>query len=59
LAAEIRQRFPGWQVELIPSTGGRFEVSVEDKPIFQKSVMRRHAAPGEIVRMLESAAASG
>jgi hypothetical protein len=58
LAAEIRQRFPGSHVELIPSSGGRFEVSAEGKPVFQKSVTRRHAAPGEIVRLLESAAAA-
>jgi len=58
LAAEIRQRFPGSQVELLPSSGGRFEVSAEGKPIFQKSVTRRHAGPGEIVKLLESAAAA-
>jgi predicted Rdx family selenoprotein len=57
LAAEIRQRFPGSQVEMVPSSGGRFEVSAEGKPVFQKSVTRRHAAPGEIVKLLESAGA--
>ena len=39
MAAEIRQRFPGSQVELVPSSGGRFEVSAEGKPVFQKSVL--------------------
>jgi hypothetical protein len=42
---------------MVPSSGGRFEVSVEGKPVFQKSVTRRHAAPGEIVKLLESARA--
>jgi len=57
LAAEIRQRFPGSAVEMVPSSGGRFEVSRDGKPVFQKSVTRRHAAPGEIVKLLESAGA--
>jgi predicted Rdx family selenoprotein len=37
-----------------PSSGGRFEVFCEDQPIFEKSKLKRHAAPGEIVRLLEA-----
>jgi hypothetical protein len=37
-----------------PSSGGRFEVFYEDQPIFEKSKLKRHAAPGEIIRLLEA-----
>jgi predicted Rdx family selenoprotein len=54
LAAEIRDQFPNARVELIPSGGGRFEVKRDGTPIFEKSKLGRHAAPGEVVRLLES-----
>jgi len=53
LAAEIEARFPEARVELRPSSGGRFEVVRDGTPVFQKSELRRHAAPGEIVKLLE------
>jgi hypothetical protein len=37
LAAEIRERFPEAQVELIQSRGGRFEVVADGEPVFEKS----------------------
>jgi predicted Rdx family selenoprotein len=37
---------------LVPSSGGRFEVTVDERPIFEKSKLHRHAKPGEIVRLL-------
>jgi selenoprotein W-related protein len=52
LAAEIRERFPEARIELIPSSGGRFEVVRDGTPVFQKSVLGRHAKPGEVVRLL-------
>jgi selT/selW/selH-like putative selenoprotein len=55
LAAEIREQFPGAQVQLIPSSGGRFEVSKDGQPVFEKSKLNRHAQPGEIVRLLRAA----
>jgi selT/selW/selH-like putative selenoprotein len=55
LAAEIREQFPDVRVELVPSGGGRFEVRRDGKPIFEKSKLGRHAAPGEVVRLLETA----
>jgi hypothetical protein len=39
---------------MTPSSGGRFEVFYEGHPIFEKSKLKRHAAPGEIVRLLEA-----
>jgi selT/selW/selH-like putative selenoprotein len=55
LAAEIRQRFPDAVVELLPSSGGRFEVLRDGVPVFQKSRLNRHAEPGEVVRLLGTA----
>jgi hypothetical protein len=39
---------------MIPSGGGRFEVVRDDKPIFEKSKLGRHAQPGEILALLSS-----
>jgi predicted Rdx family selenoprotein len=37
---------------MIPSRGGRFEVTLDGKPIFEKSKLGRHAKPGEILNTL-------
>jgi predicted Rdx family selenoprotein len=57
LAAEITEAFPDARVELIPSGGGRFEVSQDGHPVFEKSKLGRHAMPGEIVRILRASQA--
>jgi predicted Rdx family selenoprotein len=54
LAAEIRQCFPDADVQLVPSGGGRFEVTRDGLPVFQKSKLGRHARPGEIIKLLET-----
>jgi hypothetical protein len=54
LAAEIREQFPDAQVEMIASGGGRFEVKRDGRPVFEKSKLGRHAAPGEVVRLLST-----
>jgi selT/selW/selH-like putative selenoprotein len=54
LAAAIREKFPSAEIEMIPSSGGRFEVTRDGKPIFQKSKLGRHAQPGEIIHILAS-----
>jgi selT/selW/selH-like putative selenoprotein len=53
LAAEIRQRFPDSEIQMIPSRGGRFEVIADGNPIYEKSKTGRHANPGEILSLLE------
>ena len=53
MAAEVRQRYPDAEIELIPSKGGRFEVARDGVPVFQKSKLGRHAEPGEVLRLLE------
>jgi selenoprotein W-related protein len=35
-------------VQLIPSSGGRFEVSLDGELIFSKTELSRHAEPGEV-----------
>jgi selT/selW/selH-like putative selenoprotein len=55
LAAEIRSKYRDADVQLIPSRGGRFEVMLDGKPIFEKSKTGRHAAPGEILSKIEQA----
>jgi predicted Rdx family selenoprotein len=52
LAAEIRSRFSDADVELIPSSGGRFEVTADGTPVYEKSKSGRHAKAGEIVALL-------
>jgi selenoprotein W-related protein len=40
-------------LSLIPSDGGRFEVSVNGKLIYSKLENRRHAEPGEVLALVE------
>ena len=54
MAAEITEAFPDARIELIPSGGGRFEVSRDGQVLFEKSKLGRHVMPGEIVRMLRA-----
>ena len=35
-----------------PSGGGRFEVTLDDKPIFEKSRLGRHERAGEIMTLI-------
>jgi selenoprotein W-related protein len=44
----------GWapiieDIDLVPSSGGRFEVTLDGDLIFSKASLKRHAEPGEIV----------
>jgi selenoprotein W-related protein len=38
---------------LIPSSGGRFEVKVDDNLIYSKKASGRHAAAGEVARLFQ------
>jgi hypothetical protein len=35
-----------------PSSGGRFEVTRDGTPVFEKSKIGRHARPGEVLAAL-------
>jgi selenoprotein W-related protein len=37
------------EIELIPSSKGRFEVTLDGELIFSKASLGRHAQPGEVV----------
>jgi selenoprotein W-related protein len=53
LAAEIRQRYPEAELQMIPSRGGRFEILRDGKPVYEKTKTGRHAKPGEVLSLLE------
>jgi selenoprotein W-related protein len=52
LAAELKQNFPDVEVDLIPSSGGVFEVEVNGELVFSKNASRRHAEPGEVLGII-------
>jgi len=41
------------ELTLIPSDGGRFEVSVDGKLIYSKIESHRHPQPGEVAGLIE------
>jgi selenoprotein W-related protein len=53
LAAELEEAFPGVEVQLMPSGGGVFEVTVDGALVFSKKKLRRHAEVGEIPRLIK------
>ena len=49
----------GWapviaQLAMVPSTGGRFEVSLDDELLYSKASTSRHANPGEIADLFRA-----
>jgi len=47
----------GWapiieDIDLVPSSGGRFEVTLDGELIFSKAALKRHAEPGEVVGLV-------
>lgn len=48
---EIEAYVRSWQ--MLPRTGGVFEVSVNGELIFSKKELGRHAEPGEIKKLIE------
>jgi selenoprotein W-related protein len=55
LASELLKKFEP-EIEtlaLLPSEGGRFEVSVNGKLVYSKLQTGRHAEPGEVAGLVE------
>jgi selenoprotein W-related protein len=55
LAADLLKNFEP-EIEtlsLVPSDGGRFEVTVNDKLVYTKLQTGRHAEPGEVVSLVK------
>ena len=52
--AELTKQFETdiQSIRLIPSEGGRFEVTVDGRLIYSKLETRRHANPGEVVGLV-------
>jgi selenoprotein W-related protein len=44
-------------VRLIQSSGGVFEVDLDGRRVFSKKTTKRHAEPGEVIRLIREAAA--
>jgi len=54
LASELLREFE-YEVEnlvLVPSDGGKFEVTVGEKLVYSKLETRRHAEPGEVLGLV-------
>ena len=43
-------------MKLIQSSGGVFDVEVDGRLVFSKKSAKRHAEPGEVVRLIQQAA---
>ena len=48
----------GWapiirDIRLVPSSKGRFEVTMDGELIFSKADLKRHAEPGEVAKLVE------
>lgn len=39
-------------LEIVPSSGGVFEVDVDKKRVFSKKKLGRHAEPGEVMNLI-------
>lgn len=54
LANDLLKQFEAQieSLELIPSDGGRFEVSVNGNLVYSKLQTKRHAEPGEVVGLV-------
>jgi selenoprotein W-related protein len=52
LVAELKEAFADVEVQLIPSSGGVFEVQLDGSVVFSKKATRRHADPGEVVGLI-------
>jgi selenoprotein W-related protein len=52
----VKQSLPAAEVELLPSSGGVFEVAVDGKLVFSKKALSRHAEPGEVLERIRQCA---
>lgn len=41
-------------MNLIPASGGKFEVTVNDELVFSKKALGRHAEPGEVYGIVKA-----
>ena len=43
-------------INLIPSSGGRYEIMVNDDLVYSKKSLNRHAEPGEVYKLVKAKA---
>ncbi len=48
----MQRDYPDAEVQLVPSSGGRFEVAVDGRTVFSKAKLGRHAMPGEVLGLI-------
>jgi selenoprotein W-related protein len=55
LASDLLENFEPEidSVTLVPSDGGRYEISVNDQLIYSKLQTGRHAEPGEVIGLIQ------
>jgi selenoprotein W-related protein len=55
LASDLLENFEPEieSVTLVPSDGGRYEISVTDQLIYSKLQTGRHAEPGEVIGLIQ------
>jgi selenoprotein W-related protein len=41
------------KIDLIPSSGGRYEVILDGELIYSKVALKRHAEPGEVAELVQ------
>jgi selenoprotein W-related protein len=44
-------------IRLVPSDGGRYEISVNGQLVYSKLATGRHAEPGEVLKLVQKIAA--
>jgi selenoprotein W-related protein len=56
LAEQLLNEFLGniASLTLLPSSGGRFEVIVDNALVFSKKALGRHAEPGEVANLVRA-----
>ena len=51
--AELKRAFPDAEFQLLQSSGGVFEVTVDGRLVFSKKALARHAEPGEVLGLVK------
>jgi selenoprotein W-related protein len=55
----LKLEYADVEIQLVPSSGGRFEVTVDGKLVFSKARLGRHAQPGEVLALVKEARSEG
>ena len=49
----MTQAYPDAEIQLVQSSGGVFEVTVDGQVVFSKKASGRHAKPGEVLQAVQ------